>query len=565
MAKVQKISKAANAELMRLGEVIPEGPKLNEIRACIANVRQEIKNIETSRRTNDLSDLVNSLGDQFSGVYGSYGYSMQPRMQPYTLAGASNFAQITLDRLMLTEAYTSQQYFAILIDLVPDEAHNGKITFKCKGDELSDDDLELLQKEMYRARLGIRGGTTNIMESQIQGVRPQLITDSGPSYIECIKFARKMTRLYGGGALIINTDQDYRIPFDISKLRKDSPLDFMPCDRWEVSLMSTNLYGFDHTPFNYYGVPVDRTRVVTFKGKEAPALVRQRLQGWGLSELEACIGAVNAMIKFENVMFELLDQAKIDVYRLDGFSGVLGTATGVQQAHQRVHLANALKNYARAIIMDKNDEYEQKKFQFAGLAEIWNELRRNLAAQMKIPMNKLFGESAGGFGSGDDSQQNFISILQQERTVQEPCVMFVAEVLCQSLFGYVPKTLYCEWPELRSLDGVQEEQVLTARQDRAIERFQMGLTDAQETMQSLFKDKVFTMKTAALSGKVDIESPMVAQISMKEKSLSAPGRTGEGDQREKKRDTAKDRRENSMEARLHALEMKVKSTPAPSE
>jgi len=528
-----------------LGQTVPEGWRLNEIRKVIKDLRSEIKAIPERMKLNDMNSLVSGLGDQFTGVYGSAGYSTQPRMQPYTLAGSSNFAQITLDRLMLTEAYTSQQLVALLIDLLPDTALSGKVSFEVDGDELDVDDLKKLQREMYAARKGIRGGTMNI-SPDAAAIPPVRITDSGPSFVECIKFARKMTRLYGGGALVVNTDQDYSTPFDIERLGKDSPLDFMPVDRWEIATMSTDLFGYETQPFSYYGVPIDNSRVCILRGKEPPSLVRQRLQGWGLSYLEPCIGAINAMLRFENLLFELLSQAKIDVYRIDGFTNLLGTAQGTIQAQMRIQLANALKSYSSAIIMDKNDEFDQKEMNFAGLAEIWNELRRNLASQFKIPMGKLFGESAGSMGSGEDSLQNFNESVEEERRDMEPAILLVAKILCKVLFGYVPETLRVKWPALRSLDGVQEEQVLTARQDRAVELFQMGLINPKECMTLLQAGGVMTLDTAALRGEVDIESPMMAQISMKEKGIAsggAKGRTGEGDKREKKRDVAKDGRE----------------------
>jgi len=537
--------KINRAELKRLEEVIPEGQRLNELRAAIKDLRTELSAMPEKReqiRTNDMADLVAGLGDQFSGVYGAQQYSNQPRMQPYTLSGSSNFAQITLDRVMLTAAYTSQQLVALLCDLVVDDAMSGKIEFET-DDELDPKELRRLQQELYAPRLGIRGGTTNIMQEEIEGVRKPLITDTGPSHAECIKFCRKMTRLFGGGGLIINTDQDYREPFDIEKIRPDSPLEFIPCDRWEISLMSTNLFGYDKTPFNYYGVPVNRTRCMIFKGKEAPSLVRQRLQGYGLSVLEPCIGAINAFMRFENLMFELLGQAKIDVYKINGFTALLGTPSGTAQAQQRIMMANAMKSFTDAVMIDKNDDYEQKKMTFAGMAEIWNELRRNLAAYLCIPMTKLFGESAGGFSSGADSLQNWNATVEIERTQIEPAILLVGKLLSKSIFGYVPETLRVKWTSLRSLDGVQEQQVLTAIQTRAVELFNNQALTGEEMMKWLQQKGVFTMDTAVGRGEVDIVAPAVRAEDTAEKSAMAKSAPGTGkDSRDKERSVKKDGR-----------------------
>ena len=55
--------------------------------------------------------------------------------------------------------------------------------------------------------------------------------------------------------------------------------------------------------------------------------------------------------------------------------------------------------------MDKEDDWTQKQISWSGLAEVWQQLRLNLSSALKIPMNKLFGESATGFGGGEDAPQ----------------------------------------------------------------------------------------------------------------------------------------------------------------
>ena len=95
-------------------------------------------------------------------------------------------------------------------------------------------------------------------------------------------------RLYGGAGLIINTDQNYSTELDVEAIDHESPLEFIAADRWELILSQTNVMSSQNpVPFNFYGLPIHRSRVVTVSGIEAPSYIRLRLQGWGMSEVAA--------------------------------------------------------------------------------------------------------------------------------------------------------------------------------------------------------------------------------------------------------------------------------------
>ena len=490
-------------------------------------------------RVNDLMDMVSGLGSAFGD---GYGFPSNPRMQPYELESSTNYASITLDRVLLTNAYVSQGLLAKAVDLPVDDSLAAKVTLKSA--ELEQEEINRIVYELYRPRLNMKSGYNAATPEMVRYIRNPKPYDAGPSHMENIKFARKMTRVYGGGGLIVNTDQDFRTELDVTAIRKDSPLEFIPCDRWEMALISSNMYGNEDgiSPFTYYGIPVDRSRVIKLNGKEAPSLVRPRLQGWGLSFIEGPLPAVNAFMRFENMFFELLREAKIDVYKIAGFNNLLGTATGTQQAQTRIGLANMMKSYSNAIAMDSEDDYLQKTLNFAGMADIWNELRRNLSAYLGIPMSKLFGESASGMGSGEDSMENYNATLRVERTQLEPMILMAASLICQSLFGYVPEDLCVEFPALRELNGVEEEVVLTSIQDRAVELFQMGLLSGKETMEYLKEYGVIDMESEVLNGDREAEAPMQKEGEIKSEGMKLKAKD-KGDAREKKRAKAPDNRE----------------------
>jgi hypothetical protein len=159
-------------------------------------------------------------------------------------------------------------------------------------------------------------------------------------------------RLYGGGAIIINTNQDPAEPLKKNELRA---LEFYAADRWELQAtngrgvnqkMNWQAMGYgvseasDH--FQFYGQKIHRSRVITMCGKSAPHLIRWQLQGWGLSELEKMVGPFDTSLRIDNVIYDLLKEAKIDVMRLDGFNDQLVSAAGTAGLRRRAQLVNEM-------------------------------------------------------------------------------------------------------------------------------------------------------------------------------------------------------------------------------
>lgn len=432
---------------------------------------------------------------------------------PYTLAEGSAYTPLTLNRILLSYAFMSQGLIQTVIKQPVEDAFRGGFTIKTK--ELDEEELTLLSNTLKRPRRIKR-------KDRLQrNISSNAAVNLGHSDMRVMMDVLNWSRLYGGAGLIINTDQHFSAPFDINKLGIDSPLEFIAADRWELILAQTNIYDAKFPcPFNYYGLPLHASRVVKVLGVEAPAFIRLRLQGWGMSEIERCIRAINSFVKFENLIFELLDEAKIDVFKITGFNDALLTDDGTSNTKRRISLANQLKNFQGAIAMDKEDDYAQKQITWSGLAEIWNELRLNLSSALKIPMNKLFGQSATGFGGGEDALENYNSLVEQVRVDADPVVIEVVDLRCQQLFGFVPDYTV-EWKPLKVLDGVQEEDVKTSKQARAMDLFAQRLVTGQEVSTILRSDNLLHIDTEVSQGLRDVEPTMPNDGDPSDKAVKA--------------------------------------------
>ena len=325
------------------------------------------------------------------------------------------------------------------------------------------------------------------------------------SILNIVAQAFKWTRLFGGAGIIILTDQNSGGKFNINSLHKNSRLSFRVVDRWQ--LFQENNYNFFNRDndyqdleaqsdfFNYHGLRIDKSRVILFLGKEAPYLVKHQLAGWGMSELESVMASINLYLKTQNVTFELLDEAKVDVYKVKDYATALLTQEGTAKIDKLVRNTNMIKSHLNSLIMDSENDYEQKTVNFAGLAEIQSQNRIDVASSLRTPLTKIFMVSAAGFNSGESDIENYNSKLESEiRAKMKFQIIKITKIICQKLFEFVPDDLTIDFPALRIMSTEQEENVKDKRFQRLVLADENGHLQDGEFSDGVNKDDLLSIK-----------------------------------------------------------------------
>lgn len=421
----------------------------------------------TKKIQNDLSTMVDNLGS-FGMSFGVGGTQLSQTDTFYF--NLRNYF-ISNNRQLLSEMYIELGLVQVLVDQPVDDAF--RAGFEIKSDQLSPEEIEQLQYYVERNQV-----THIIMQ------------------------AMKWTRLFGGGAILLITEQDAATPLNLKALNEDTALEYRAVDLWELYHDQQNIQG-DPRPvqlteggfYNYYGRKVHPSRVYIIKGKEATSFAKPRLRGWGMSELEKVVRPLNQYLKNQDVIFELLNEAKVDVYKIEGFNDALLSNSGTNSVTNRVQMANIIKNYVNAIVMDKEDEYEQKQLSFAGLNDVLVQIRQGIAADLKMPMTKLFGMSAAGFNSGEDDIENYNSMIEGE--IRSKCKFIVIDLLniaCQVIFGFMPDDLKIEFAPLRILSAEQEEKVKNDQFNRLMSAYQAGTITIEEYKAAINKDALLPIE-----------------------------------------------------------------------
>src|SRR5580698_1305599 len=207
---------------------------------------------------------------------------------------------------------------------------------------------------------------------------------------------------------------------------------------WELFWDKQNTEGYDPAIqtedfeyYNYYGEQIHKSRVMRLKGFTSPSFIRPRLRGWGFSVVEVLVGSLNQYLKATDLSFQVLDEFKIDVFKIKNLVNTLMSPMGQQKVNQRVQMANYQKNYQNALVMDSEDDWDHKQLSFAGLAETMAGIRMQVAADMRMPITKLFGTSASaGIGNTDQNDmENYNSMVEsQVRNKSKYDVLRICEI-----------------------------------------------------------------------------------------------------------------------------------------
>lgn len=418
-------------------------------------------------------ELMNSLSSLCAAVQNDNPFAQIPGVQlsqTDTLFKNNRWYLISNLRQLLSQLYVEHGIVQTLVDQPVDDAF--RAGYELKTSELSGDELERLK--IYDDRNGLS---------------------------RALGQAIKWGRLYGGGAVLIITNQDPSTPLNLNEIGPKYPMEFRAVDMWELYYSSQNVSAAPYPGmalganmgdyYDYYGVRLHKSRVYRVIGREAPSFIRPRLRGWGMSELERLVRSLNQFMKNQDVIFSLLDEAKVDVYRINGFTSSLANADGTMKTQQRIQLANAMKSFNNALVMDQKDEYEQKQITFSGVAEVIMQIRQELASDVKMPITKLFGVSAAGFNSGEDDIENYNSMLEGEiRAKNRFTHVDLMMLACKKNFDYMPVDLMLEYNPLRILNAKEEEEVKDSQFNRVMGGYQSGLVPSDKAVAAMNKDSL---------------------------------------------------------------------------
>ncbi len=283
---------------------------------------------------------------------------------------------------------------------------------------------------------------------------------------ECTK-ALKWARLYGGAGIVLGLDNtgEFHEPLDLERVRPGSLKYLSTLDRWALiphHLDSFNPLREDWQQPEFYrtfGGPdlVHRSRIIFFYGHDLPWHLAIRELFWGGSALIRVMDAVNDAMIVTHGTAALVTEAKVDVWKIPELFAQLATPEGTKTITDRIQLAQQIKSIYNAVIMDKAEEWEQKKDALSqGLPKLVGQFLEIVAAAAEIPVQRFLGTSAPGLNAtGAENTRNYYDRVKAAQGDQlAPALAVLDEVVLRSTVGSTPEefesTFTTLWMETES-------------------------------------------------------------------------------------------------------------------
>lgn len=378
---------------------------------------------------------------------------------------------VTLDRQLLQYLYANIGIVQTLIDQPVLDAY--KKGFEIHSPELDSEDIAAIKQF--------------ILENDVLATLIEM---------------RSWVRLFGGGGMIVDIGgQKPDEPFTIDSINADSEIAFYAADLWQLNQTKVEPRGEtlpyippvydDDKPFLWFGQELHRSRVQTSINKKAPNNLRTQTRGWGMSEVERIVRDLNNFFKSENVLYELLDETKITVHKVAALKEALMTSEGTNAVIKRLQTIEETKNYLNSVIMDGEDDVVQMQLDFSGIAQILPELNKKIAAAVKMPMTKLFGQSSTGFNSGEDDLENYNSMIESEvRGKDDNIIIWMIKIISKKVLNFAPEIIDIEFPSLREMTQEQMENVKNNQFNRARQMLEIGIWSEDEFNDYVEKEKL---------------------------------------------------------------------------
>lgn len=300
--------------------------------------------------------------------------------------------------------------------------------------------------------------------------------------------------LYGGVAILVLTEKNTRTPLlagqQIEKLIILEQSQIQPQGGRNENVFDDNFGRYDYYHLNDR-LEVHHSRLIFINATARP-LNEQDKHFWGLSDIEPVYEVLKRYDALGVNTGDLVQESKVDVFKMDGLTHKLaaGFENDIAKAMSSIQL---IKSSTNTLLIDKENEYEQKELTFAGLRDLLIEFRNAVAGAAEMPVTILFGQSVSGLASGDEDIQNYhesIHGLQESRL--RPVFERLDPIIATMAVGFFPEDWWFEFVPLQELKQEQQINMLNTFASATNVLIQNGVLNEVQVANELKENGLFT-------------------------------------------------------------------------
>ncbi len=348
-----------------------------------------------------------------------------------------------------------------------------------------------------------------------------------------LAWAWTTARIYGGALIFISVNDGRSIdrPLNPDKIRQINTLTVI--DRFEVNVTSTDINDDISSPnfgkpefYNYQPgltsisgmVPtkIHHSRIIRLDGIRLPT----RLYIENNYFHDSIFGALGIAIRNYSTVHDsialIISDFNQPVYRIEGLTQALAMDEE-ELIVKKLQQVDLMRSAARAIVLDKEDEFQNVSTNVAGGKELIDLSVQRLVAGTDVPHTRLLGNSPSGLGAtGQAELINYYDSVKsmQNTTLREPIEILTDLIFAQKVTQVAkPDDLSFEFNPLFQQE--REKEIKTREMQANIDEkyVNMGVITADEVVSSRFGTGRYSFETVVEEGKTRVSSFDIARAS----------------------------------------------------
>lgn len=349
-------------------------------------------------------------------------------------AGTYEFNLVTRNRILIEAAYRGSWVAGMMVDAVAEDMTRAGVDITTAEAKGSGKEGNLRDFRASMSRMQVWSSLCNVI---------------------------KWGRMYGGSLGVMQIEgQDLATPLRVDTVAKSQFKGIVPYDRWQLNPLLqdpitegpqmglpskyqivTSPIGIEPAYTGKYQTgmsTVHHSRCIRYVGIELPFFQAITEMMWGESVLER---AWDRLIAFDNTTMSsasLVDRANLRTVGIDGLREIIAAGGQAQQGLEAFfELMRRMQVNEGLTLLDKNDEFTQTSYTFAGLSDMMLQFGQQIAGATGVPLVRLFGQSPAGLNStGESDLRMYYDNInaQQESRLRNPMETLL-KVMWRSTFG----------------------------------------------------------------------------------------------------------------------------------
>ena len=306
--------------------------------------------------------------------------------------------------------------------------------------------------------------------------------------------ALSWARLFGGGAILVITNQDLSQPLQPQLIGKGDVKRLMVFDRWDLQPQQMNTWDIladNYLMPEFYTIyqgtqTIHHSHFIKFTGAKLPRRERIMLQGWGDSYLRKSFDDIKDIVASKDGIAELMQMANVDVITREGLAEDLATDQE-DKIMKRYQLFDSMKSIINTALLDGEEKLDRLTLNLSGVAPVLETMMTWISGAAEIPSTRLFGRSPAGLNStGDSDLQNYYnSIRSQQNSQLTKALQPLDEIIVRSALGTMPDDFNYAWNALSQPTDKEQAETRKLDADTDIAYLDNGVIGRAQIMRKL--------------------------------------------------------------------------------